>query len=79
MRMQQRSPVSKLYADGVAEDEQKDFRLEIQRLRDRVEALEGMLESQCVGTIGSAQAILEWMRSTRLPPPEAHNRAVVTE
>lgn len=71
MRMQQRAPVSKIYADGVAEDDADiDLRMENQRLRDRVEVLEGMFRSLSVGVGGSIQAMLDWMESTRLTPPE---------
>lgn len=69
-RMQEQMAVRKLYAGRVDEDDQADLRLENQRLRDRVEVLEGMFRSLSIGVGGSINAMLEWMESTRLPPPE---------
>lgn len=68
--MQERSAIRKLYAGHVDED-QKDLRLENQRLRDRVDVLEGMFRSLSVGVGGSINAMLEWMEKTRLPPTES--------
>lgn len=59
-----------LYAETVDEDDQAELRVENQRLRDRVEILEGMFRSLSIGIGGSITAMLEWMESTRLPPPE---------
>ena len=68
---QHSSQLSRIYAEDVPEDD-ADLRLENQRLRDRVEVLEGMFRSLSVGVGGSINAMLEWMESTRLPPPERH-------
>lgn len=68
MQLHHLSQPSRAYAEDVPEDE--DLRLENQRLRDRVEVLEGMFRSLSVGVGGSINAMLEWMESTRLPPPK---------
>lgn len=70
MQSQHRSKLPTIYAADVPDDD-SDLRLENQRLRDRVEVLEGMFRSLSVGVGGSIQAMLEWMESTRLPPPES--------
>lgn len=59
--------VSKIYADGVDEDVASELRVEIERLRQRVVDLEGMLEAECRGNVGRSQQILDWLDKTRLP------------
>lgn len=48
-------------------DTEAQLRAEADQLRARIADLEGMLESMTVGTSGTAQAVLDWVRSTRLP------------
>jgi hypothetical protein len=79
MRTQQQAGARRFYPVDVPDDETTRLRLENQRLRDRVAILEGMFESLSVGIGGSLDAMLEWMKSTRLPPPEGDQGPVLPE